>query len=103
MTFFHRLTHRPQQLWVRQLNFQIHLWAGVLLAIYLLVIGFTGAILVFEQELQRISGLDPWYNSPAQEPFADLVTVVAKIRAAYPHFRIVSIARPNQADPTFVT
>jgi len=103
MTFFHRLTHRPQQLWVRQLNFQIHLWAGVILAVYLLVIGFTGAILVFEPELQRISGLDPWYNSPAQEPFADLVTVVARVRSAYPHFRIVSIAAPNQADPTFVT
>jgi uncharacterized iron-regulated membrane protein len=103
MTFFHRLAHRPQQLWIRQLNFQLHLWAGVILAIYLLVIGLTGSVLVFEQELQRISGLSPWHNVPAQEPFADFATVLANISNAYPHFRILSIAEPSQADPTFVT
>jgi uncharacterized iron-regulated membrane protein len=51
MTFFERLARRPQQLWVRQFNFQLHLWAGIILAAYLIVIGVTGSILVFQPEL----------------------------------------------------
>jgi uncharacterized iron-regulated membrane protein len=102
MTFFQCLARRPQQLWVRQLNFQIHLWAGIILAGYLIVIGVTGSILVFRPELERISGLSPWHNEPGKRPLADIATVVKNLRAAYPHFRIVSITAPSQADPTFV-
>ena len=51
MGFFQRLLRRPQQLWVRQANFQVHLWAGIILAIYLVLIGVTGSIVVFRPEL----------------------------------------------------
>ncbi len=103
MTFFQRLARRPQQLWVRQLNFQIHLWTGIILALYLVVIGVTGSILVFRVELEEILGLHPWHNRPVKEPFADVRTVVERLQAAYPHFRMVSIAWPSQTDPTFAT
>jgi len=103
MTFFQALAQRPQRLWVRQLNFQLHLWAGIILAGYLIVIGVTGSILVFEQELEGTTGLRSWHNGPAREPFADVTTVIAGLHGAYPNFRIVSIAIPSQADPEFVT
>ena len=102
MTFFERLAGRPQQLWVRQLNFQLHLWAGIILGAYLIVIGVTGSILVFQPELERTSGLRPWHDRLAKKPFADIATVVAKLRAAYPHFQVVSITAPSQADLIFV-
>jgi uncharacterized iron-regulated membrane protein len=103
MTFFQRLARRPQQLWVRQLNFQLHLWAGIIVAAYLVLIGVTGSILVFRPELEGISGLNPWHTRQAKEPFADMATVVANVHAAYPRFRIVSITSPSQTDPTFAT
>jgi uncharacterized iron-regulated membrane protein len=103
MTFFERLARRPQQLWVRQLNFQVHQWAGIILALYLVIIGVTGSILVFRTELEDLSGLNPWHNRQAREPFADVRTVVEKLQAAYPHFRMISIASPSQTNPTFVT
>jgi uncharacterized iron-regulated membrane protein len=102
MTFFESLVCRPQRLWVRQFNFQLHLWAGVILAAYLIVIGVSGSILVFQPELEGISGSRPWRNSRAKEPFADISTVVTNVRAAYPRFQIVSVTTPSHDDPTFV-
>lgn len=42
---------RPQQLWLRKAIFQVHLWAGLLLGLYVIVIGISGSILVFKEEL----------------------------------------------------
>jgi uncharacterized iron-regulated membrane protein len=103
MTFFERPIRRPQQLWVWQLNFQLHLWAGIILAVYLVVIGVTGSMLVFRPELEALSGFKPWHKIRAREPFASITTVAAKVEAAYPRFQIISIAAPDETDPTFVT
>ena len=42
MGFLQSFIRRPQQVVLRRLNFVIHLWAGIFLAIYLIVIGVTG-------------------------------------------------------------
>jgi uncharacterized iron-regulated membrane protein len=102
MSFFQRLARQPRQLWVRQLNFQLHLWTGIILGVYLIVIGISGSILVFRAELEALSGLNPWHSRQAKEPFAEIGAVAAKLEAAYPHFRIVTISAPNETDPTFV-
>jgi uncharacterized iron-regulated membrane protein len=83
---------------VRQAVLQVHRWTGIILGAYLMTIGVTGSILVFRQELER----SPWQTTKAKEPFADIAAVAGKLHAAYPRFRIVSIALPNQSDPTFV-
>jgi len=87
---------------VRRLNFQIHLWAGIILTLYMIVIGVTGSILVFRPELERLCGLRPWQGIRTREPLADLATVVANLRAAYPHSHIVSVDAPTENDATFV-
>lgn len=46
-----RMIERPQQVWLRRAFFQVHLWAGVLLALYVIAIGVSGSILVFKEEL----------------------------------------------------
>ena len=67
MGFFQRYFHRPQQLAVRRLNFQVHLWVGIILTLYMIVIGVTGSILVFRPELERLCGLKPWQRYPELE------------------------------------
>lgn len=42
--------HRPQRVRARRMLFQIHLWAGILLSLYLAIIGISGSLLVFEDE-----------------------------------------------------
>lgn len=102
MTFLQRCFRRPQQLAARRLNFQVHLWVGILLTLYLTVIGVTGSILVFRAELERICGLKPWQGVRAGEPVADIATVVENLRAAYPRSHIVSVMAPTEDDATFV-
>lgn len=102
MAWLQRYFHRPQQLRVRRLNFQVHLWVGIILTLYLVVIGITGSILVFRPELERLCGLKPWQNVRAKAPLADMATVIENLRAAYPRYRIVSVDAPSENDATFV-
>lgn len=46
-----RFFERPQQVWLRKAVFQIHLWGGLLVALYIIAIGVSGSILVFKEEL----------------------------------------------------
>lgn len=46
-----RFFRRPQQVWLRKAVFQIHLWGGLLVALYIIAISISGSILVFKEEL----------------------------------------------------
>lgn len=102
MGFFQRYFRRPQQLFARRLNFQVHLWVGLILTLYFVVIGITGSILVFRPELERVCGLKPFQETRTNGPIADIATVVVNLKAAYPQSRIVSVDAPSETDATFV-
>jgi uncharacterized iron-regulated membrane protein len=76
MPFVYDLVHRPRKLWLRKALFQIHLWCGIALAAYMIVIALTGAILVFEDELTAttlpsgLSRFDPAHTLPIPEVMA---------------------------------
>jgi uncharacterized iron-regulated membrane protein len=102
LTFFQRYIHRPQQVIFRRLNFQVHLWIGIILTLYMILIGVTGSILVFRPELERLFGMKPWQRIQVKEPVANLATVIENLHAAYPRLRIVSIDAPADEEATFV-
>ena len=37
-----RFVQRPQQVWLRKALFQIHLWTGILVGLYIIAIGISG-------------------------------------------------------------
>ncbi len=51
MTLGERLVRRPQSLWVRKALFQIHLWTGVGVGLYVLLISISGSAIVFRNEI----------------------------------------------------
>lgn len=102
MSFFERYFRRPQQLFARRLNFQVHLWIGIVLTLYFIVIGVTGSILVFRPELERLCGLKLWQEVRAGTPRADIASVVENLKIAYPRSRVVSVDAPTEHDATFV-
>ena len=53
MTLWQRWLTRPQELWFRRALFQIHLWTGIAIGLYLTLVSLSGAILVFRIELFR--------------------------------------------------
>jgi uncharacterized iron-regulated membrane protein len=94
--------HRPQRVWLRRLNFQIHLWVGLILTLYLIVIGLTGSILVFREELETLAGANPWHNIQATGPLADPALVITNVRGAYPAARLISLSAPTDSNPVYV-
>jgi len=53
MNLLTRFLHQPQRVWLRRAIFQIHLWTGVALALYVVVLSLTGSALVYRAELDR--------------------------------------------------
>ena len=49
--FVRKAWRQPQQLWLRRAFFQVHLWSGLILSLYVVAIGISGSILVFKDEL----------------------------------------------------
>ncbi len=43
---------RPQSVWWRKALFQVHLWIGAVIGLYLILISLTGSLLVFQRDLQ---------------------------------------------------
>jgi hypothetical protein len=55
MTVWKRWVEHPQRLWLRRFLFQVHLWSGIALGLYILMISVTGSVLVYRNELFEIS------------------------------------------------
>ena len=44
---FGRFIKQPQTVWTRRALFQIHLWTGIGVGLYMLMISITGSAIVF--------------------------------------------------------
>ena len=55
MNVLRRWVHQPQRVWLRRALFQVHLWTGICLGLYVLMISLTGSVLVYRNELFRAS------------------------------------------------
>jgi uncharacterized iron-regulated membrane protein len=56
MTAWQQWLQHPERFWVRKALFQIHLWVGVGVGLYVALMSATGSIIVFRNELSR------WFN-----------------------------------------
>ncbi len=53
MSILTRVFHQPQRVWLRRAIFQVHLWTGLALGLYVVVLSITGSALVYRAELDR--------------------------------------------------
>ena len=53
MNVLSRFLHQPQRVWLRRALFQIHLWTGLALGLYVVMLSITGSALVYRAELDR--------------------------------------------------
>jgi uncharacterized iron-regulated membrane protein len=54
MNVLTRFFHQHQRVWLRRAFFQIHLWTGLALGLYVVVLSITGSALVYRAELDRV-------------------------------------------------
>lgn len=93
---FAKVLHHPRKLWIRRALFQVHLWAGILLALYLIVISLSGSILVFQDEI-RLASLRHARFDPAHIASIRDVTAHAQQRFGASHLTYVGF--PQQDNP----
>ena len=44
---------QPQKLWIRRALFQVHLWTGIGVGLYVLLVSVSGSVLVYRPQLSR--------------------------------------------------
>lgn len=98
MGFASNLVHHPRKLWLRRALFQIHLWLGVLLSLYIIVIGFSGSVLVWEDELQSRAFRRQPYAATHVLPASQ---IVATVTAAYPKEPLYYLMWPQENAPVY--
>src|SRR4030095_10329560 len=50
-TMWTRWVRQPQKVWMRRALFQVHLWSGIAIGLYIFMISVTGSVLVYRNEL----------------------------------------------------
>ena len=53
MTLWQRWLRQPQSVWLRKAVFQVHLWTGLIIGLYVVMLSVTGSALVYRVELER--------------------------------------------------
>jgi uncharacterized iron-regulated membrane protein len=59
MSSAERWLRHPQAVWLRKALFQVHLWTGLILALYVLVMSLTGTVLIYRRELSKAFSVEP--------------------------------------------
>jgi uncharacterized iron-regulated membrane protein len=90
MNPWQRWLQQPQRVWLRRALFQIHLWSGLALGLYIVVLSLTGSALVYRRELvARFTT-----PIPQPEPSRDRLStdqLRATAQADYPGYTITNL------------
>jgi uncharacterized iron-regulated membrane protein len=81
---------------VHRLIFQLHLWAGLSLGIYALLIGVTGSVLVFSEEIVGHVAPEPRLHSPAGQ--VSIQHMYERIQAQNAGWDVWSLEAPREPD-----
>ncbi|MEQ1946349.1 MAG: PepSY-associated TM helix domain-containing protein [Bryobacteraceae bacterium] len=57
-SLWERWMRRPQSVWIRKAMFQLHLWIGIAVGIYIVVVCVSGSLLVFRNDIYDL--FDGW-------------------------------------------
>jgi uncharacterized iron-regulated membrane protein len=99
-----RWIQQPQSIWLRRALFQVHLWSGIGLGLYVLMISVTGSVLVYRNELYEAAAAKPIFSTSTKPPLTEEQLKEAVLRA-YPDYVVDNIARtldPNQSVDVWV-
>lgn len=92
-------SHTPQRVFLRRALFQLHLWTGLLIAAYAIVIGLTGSALIFKSEL--LQHLEPslytLHSTPHQTTLDATVRAIVASHPGYQAFALENFDKPTQA------
>jgi uncharacterized iron-regulated membrane protein len=97
MTAWQRWVRFPQNLWIRKAFFQIHLWMGIGIGLYVLLISVSGALIVYRPQLSKR------FNRPeivldASRPRMTPDELEAAAQHVYPGYLVANIFQSRRPD-----
>ena len=89
-----RWIEHPQRLRFRKIIFQLHLWCGLALGLYIFFISITGSVLVYRNELYVATTPDPEISSSSAPLLSD-DELLAQVLLNYPDYEPSRFYRPG--------
>jgi uncharacterized iron-regulated membrane protein len=88
---------RPQNVWLRRAMFQIHLWTGVAVGLYVLAVSVSGSAIVFRNEVYKAAPSGP-RTVAISGPRLNQQQLRAAIHSAWPDWSLSYIWEAKRAD-----
>ena len=100
MGVWQQWVRQPQRVWLRRALFQVHLWTGIALGLYVVMLSITGSALVYRNELDRFFATPrPRYEAERKVLTQDELRAFAE--RAYPGYAITRLGdRISRRNPT---
>jgi uncharacterized iron-regulated membrane protein len=100
-SFRERWLHAPQQILLRRALFQLHLWIGIALGLYIVMISVTGSAIVFRRELNVWLVPRTVPSTAGVRLTAD--ELLAAARRAYPGHEVTTVREQRRPErPVYV-
>jgi uncharacterized iron-regulated membrane protein len=97
MSSWERWLNRPQSLWLRKALFQVHLWTGIGIGLYVLMMSVSGSVLIYRRELAKMFSREPRITAgPGARMSTDELKQAAK--QAYPEYEPTRVYEPKSPD-----
>jgi len=97
LTLWQRWIRKPQKVWLRRALFQVHLWSGLTLGLYVLLMSITGSVLVYRNELYRAATAEPLISTGTGPRLTDDQLKEAALKL-YPGYAVTRVQRPTNPD-----
>jgi uncharacterized iron-regulated membrane protein len=97
LNLWQRWARQPQNIWLRRAIFQMHLWCGIGVGLYVLMISVTGSVLVYSNELYVAATPKPIISTASKPRLTDQELKEAAMRV-YPGYRSVNLVRARNPD-----
>jgi len=81
---------QPQSVWLRKATFQIHLWTGLGIGLYVTMLSVTGAALVYRVEMERAFQTPRPAFEPGRAPLPT-EELKASAQRAYPGWQVTRV------------
>jgi uncharacterized iron-regulated membrane protein len=105
MTLWEQWIGRPQGVWLRKALFQVHLWTGIAIGLYVLAISVSGSAIVFRNTLYKKLSAGPQEFAATGERLTRQQMKEAAVRA-YPDYVVSYVfegRKPNQSVEIWLT
>src|SRR5687767_13301970 len=82
---------QPQRVWLRRATFQVHLWSGLAVGLYVVVLSITGSVLVYRNEIDAyLATPRAAFDEGARPMNADELRAAAQ--RAYPDWTVTDVS-----------